>query len=542
MTRAAIGLRGALLTSLAALLVACGGGGGSGGGVTPPPPPPVTISRAEAAAFLRQSSFGPTSSEIDRVISQGYAGWIDQQISQTASLQAPVLRALPVAATQDDRVDVWFRHAVQGPDQLRLRVAFALSQILVVSERSGLSPYPIGLAAYYDMLTQNAFGNFRELMEQMALSPAMGLYLSHLGNQKPNPALNIRPDENFAREMMQLFTIGLVELNADGTVRRDAQSQPIPTYDQATIESFARIYTGWMFASSQSFFQPSFNFDQPMQAFEAFHDTGTKTLLRGTTLPAGQTARADLEAALDNLFAHPNVAPFISKQLIQRLTVSNPSPAYVGRVAARFENNGSGVRGDLAAVVRAILLDGEARTPAADAPGKLMEPLMRLTSVWRAFNGRAASGRYRLNNADIIVGQGPLRSPSVFNFYRPDYAPPGEMRGAGLVSPEMEIANEATVAYMANLLAFATFAGNSAAANPAPDDILIDITSEQQIAGNAAQLVDRVADKLIGGAISTALRNEAIAMAERSPANATAVRVAEVIHTIVTSPEYVVQR
>ena len=543
MTRPANSLRGVVLTGVAALLVACGGGGGDTGGVTPPPPPPpAAITRADAAAFLRQVTFGPTRSDIDRVISQGYAGWIDQQTSQPASLQAPVLRALPAAATQDDRVDVWFRHAVQGPDQLRLRVAFALSQILVVSERSGLSQFPVALAVYYDMLAQNAFGNFRELMEQVALSPAMGVYLSHLGNQKPNVALNIRPDENFAREMLQLFTIGLVELNPDGTVRRDAQNQPVPTYDQAVIENFARIYTGWMFGGSASFAQPSFNFDQPMQAFESFHDTGAKTLLRGTTLPAGQTARADLEAALDNLFAHPNVAPFISKQLIQRLTVSNPSPAYVGRVAARFENNGSGVRGDLAAVVRAILLDTEARNPAADAPGKLIEPLMRLTALWRAFDGRAASGRYRLNNADILLGQGPLRSPSVFNFYRPDYAPPGEMRAAGLLSPEMEIANEATVAYMANLLAFAAFAGNSAAVNPGPDDVLIDITGEQQLAGSVGQLVDRVADKLLGGAISAALRSEAIAMAERSPATASAGRVAEVIHTIVTSTEYVVQR
>lgn len=535
-------MRGAAVASLAALLVACGGGGGSSGGVAPPTPPPVTITRADAAAFLRQASFGPSSSEVDRVIGQGYSGWIDQQIALSPSLQAPALRALPAPATQDDRVDLWFRHAVQGPDQLRLRVAFALSQILVVSERSGLSQFPVALAVYYDMLTQNAFGNFRELMEQVALSPAMGIYLSHLGNQKPNLALNIRPDENFAREMLQLFTLGLVELNPDGAVRRDAQNQPIPTYDQAVIENFARIYTGWMFSGSPSFGQPSFNFDQPMQAFEAFHDTGPKTLLRGTALPAGQTARADLEAALDNLFAHPNVAPFIAIQLIQRLTVSNPSPAYVGRVAARFENNGSGARGDLAAVVRAILLDAEARSPAADGPGKLIEPLMRLTALWRAFNGRASSGRYRLNNADLLVGQGPLRSPSVFNFYRPDYAPPGEMRTAGLVAPEMEIANEATVAYMANLLAFATFAGNSATVNPGPDDILIDITSEQQLAGNAAQLVDRVADKLLGGAISAALRGEAIAMAERSPASASVGRVAEVIHTIVTSPEYVVQR
>ena len=213
----------------------------------------------------------------------------------------------------------------------------------------------------------------------------------------------------------------------------------------------------------------------------------------------------------------------------------------VGRVAGRFNDNGAGVRGDLAAVVRAILLDDEVRRPAADASGKLTEPLLRLTALWRAFDGRSASGRYRLNNADILVGQGPLRSPSVFNFYRPDYAPPGDMRNAGLVAPEMEIANEATLAYMANLLAFGTFAAN---ANPGagPDDIVIDTREEELLAGNAAQLVDRVADELAGGTISATLRSEVIAMVERLPASAAAARVAESIHGIVTAPEYVVVR
>jgi uncharacterized protein (DUF1800 family) len=529
---------------VAALLAACGGGGGGGGagsgggggtGGTPPP----AITRGEAATFLRQASFGPTRAEIDRVVAGGYAAWIDQQLARPASLQAPALRALGRAPTQDDRLDLWFRHAVQGEDQLRLRVAFALSQIMVVSERSALNQFPTALAAYYDILNQNAFGNFRELLEQVTLSPAMGVYLSHLGNQKPNPALNIRPDENYAREVMQLFTIGLVELAPDGSIRRDAQGQPIPTYDQAVIESFARVFTGWMFAGSASFLQPSFNFDEPMQPFQNFHDTDAKTLLRGTTLPANQGARADLEAALDNLFAHPNVGPFISKQLIQRLTSSNPSPAYVARIAARFDDNGRGVRGDLAAVVRAILLDDEARRPAASAAGKLTEPLLRLTALWRAFDGRSASGRYRLNNADVLVGQGPLRSPSVFNFYRPDFAPPGEMRSAGLVAPEMEITNEATVAYMANLLAFGTFGAN-ANTNPGSDGIVIDTRDEEALAGNAPQLVDRVADELTGGAISATLRNEAIAMVERLPASAAAARVAEAIHAIVTAPEYVV--
>jgi uncharacterized protein (DUF1800 family) len=527
---------------VAALLTACGGGGGAaGGGGSSGGTPPPAIARAEAATFLRQASFGPTRADIDRVIASGYAAWIDQQLTQPASLQAPALRALGRAPTQEDRLDLWFRHAVQGPDQLRLRVAFALSQILVVSERSALNQFPIALAVYYDILNQNAFGNFRELLEQVTLSPAMGVYLSHLGNQRPNVALNIRPDENYAREVMQLFTIGLVELESDGRIRRDAQGQPIPTYDQTAIENFARVFTGWMFAGSASFAQPSFNFNDPMQPFEAFHDAGAKTLLRGTSLPANQSARADLEAALDNLFQHPNVGPFIARQLIQRLTSSNPSPAYVARVAASFNDNGRGVRGDLGAVVRTILLDDAARRPAADAPGKLTEPLLRLTALWRGFDGRSASGRYRLNNADVLVGQGPLRSPSVFNFYRPDYAPPGEMRAAGLVAPEMEIANEASLAYMATLLAFGTFAAN-ANANPAPDDIVIDTREEELLAGNAAQLVDRVADELAGGAISATLRNEAISMVERLPASAAAARVAEAIHAVVTAPEYVVVR
>jgi len=516
-----------------------------------PPPPPVTISRAEAAAFLRQRTFGPTTGEIDRLISQGYAGWIDQQISQTASLQAPALRALPVAATQDDRVDLWFRHAVQGPDQLRLRVAFALSQIMVVSERSGLSQFPVALAVYYDTLTQNSFGNFRELMEQVTLSPAMGVYLSHLGNQKPNTALNIRPDENFAREMMQLFTIGLVELNPDGTVRRDAQNQPISTYDQAAIENFARIYTGWMFGGSQSFAQPSFNFDQPMQAFETFHDTGAKTLLRGTTLPAGQTARADLEAALDNLFAHSNVPPFISKQLIQRLTVSNPSPAYVARVAARFENNGSGVRGDLAAVVRAILLDTEARATAPPANfGKLREPLLRLTAIYRAFGVQnGTNGANGLSNIERGFPQAPLRAPSVFNFYEPDYQQPGEIADSGLYSPEFEILNESTFIMMSDEFWRRIFTGyttTSATSTPfttPTNAAYLSATTIDAVPTANDAMVETLNQRLLNGAMSDSMRAKLVALLNTSMASADHRRkVLSLIHLIAISSEFAVQQ
>jgi uncharacterized protein (DUF1800 family) len=532
-------IRRALVTAACVVITACGGGGGGdGGGITPPPPP--VINRSEAARFLRQATFGPTAAEIDRVVQVGYDRWLDQQFAAPPSLHTPALKALGRPSTQEDRRDEWARLAVRGNDQLRQRVAFALSQILVVSERSALGTFPTALTTYYDVLVRNAFGNYRTLLEEVTLNPGMGVYLSMLGNQKPDVARNIRPDENYARELMQLFTIGLVELNADGTVRRDAQGLPIPTYDQAAIESFSHVYTGWMFGGSAQFWLPSFDFEQPMQPFEAFHDQGPKALLRGATLPAGQTARQDLAGALDNLFAHPNVGPFISRQLIQRLVSSNPSPAYVGRVAARFANNGAGVRGDLQAVVRAILTDTEARQPPAGAAGKLEEPLVRVMALWRAFDARSTSGRYPILGIDYLVEQSPLGSPSVFNFYRPDFAPPGEMRTLGLVAPEMEITTETTSANLANVLAFSIYANNSSATNLAPETVYIDISTEVALAADAPRLVDQVANKLVGGGISTELRNEVIAMVERIPAAAGSGRAAEAIHDIVTAPEYAV--
>ena len=317
---------GGIALGAAALLAAgCGGGGGDSTGApsgTSPPPPPA-VARTDAFRFLNQATFGANDAEIQKV--SGYGAWIDAQLAQPASLQLPdvvtAFNALPqpvmnFGQLQDDRVAAWFDNAVRGEDQLRQRTAFALSQIMVTSDQS-LQPYPFALADYYDLLDRNAFGHFRQLLEQVTLHPAMGLYLSMLGNQKPNAALNIRPDENFARELMQLFTIGLVELNLDGTVRRDAQGQPIPTYDQATIEGFAHAFTGWKWAGGVNFAlaRPSLaNQSQPMQAYAEQHDSGAKRVLsypgaRLTTIPAGQTPARDLADALDNIAGHPNVAP-----------------------------------------------------------------------------------------------------------------------------------------------------------------------------------------------------------------------------------------
>lgn len=538
-------------------LVACGGGGGGTTGpadttlapqpsATPTPRTPAAepaISYASAHRFLRQTTFGPIAGDVALVRQAGYSAWIDAQFSRPPSFQLPYMDSLPppqnAVEGQIDRMDAWFRNALLGEDQLRQRVAFALSQVMVVSDRSSLFDTPRGLAWYYDILVRHAFGNFRELMEDVTLSPAMGVYLSMLGNEKPDLERNIRPDENYARELMQLFTIGLVELDLDGTIRLGTSGQPIPTYNQDVIEGFAHVYTGWTFGGSPGFTSPSFDFTRPMEPFEEFHDTGEKLLLGGEVLPASQTARQDLEAALDNIFEHPNVAPFVSRQLIQRLVTSNPSPEYVQRVASVFANDGFGVRGNLAAVTKAILLDAEARADdATETSGKLTEPLLRLTAVWRAFGAAAPDGRYRFGYPDFFFAQAPLRAPSVFNFYRPDYVPPGEFRSLGLVSPEMQITNETTSSSVNNYLAFAIFLRHNAIPGLADSDIVIDVGEDVEFAGDSEVLVDRIAQKLTGGVLSGQLRSETIALVElwEEPT----ARTVEAIHSIASSPEFAV--
>ncbi|MDJ0905519.1 MAG: DUF1800 domain-containing protein [Woeseiaceae bacterium] len=540
-----------LISLLAALMLGiagCGGGsGGGGGGEPPPPPPPITT--AEAFQFLNQATFGATEAEAQRVIGMRYEAWIDEQLAQPASLQLPHVQSLPlpqfIGELQNDRVDIWFRNALHGNDQLRQRVAFALSEIMVVSQLGVLNNYPYGLSSYYDTLAVNAFGNYRDLIEEITLHPAMGIYLSMLGNEKPDPVNNIRPDENYARELMQLFSIGLVELNIDGTVVTDGQGQPIPTYDQAVIEGFAHVYTGWHFAGFADFqqaFPTLLNQVVPMQLYQPYHDTGAKTLLNGFTVPAGQNGNQDLAMALDNVFNHPNVGPFMAKRLIERLTTSNPSPAYVERVARVFNNNGFGERGDLGAVVKAILLDPEARATGAETSGKIKEPLLRLTQLFKAYDATSQSGGYPLGFIYIVFGQGPLQSPSVFNFFSPSYAPPGEIRDNGYVAPELEIATEYLNTYVTNYMFFQAFGLNQTNTELDPDDVYIDFSEEMAIAGDVDALIDMVADKLLGGQISTTLRNETAGMLALIPDTDPALRAAETIYLITTSPEYAYQR
>lgn len=542
--------RNPLTSLLASLSLFVAGCGGSSGGDAPPPPPPDVISKAEAFQFLNQASFGATEAEAQRVIDMGFAPWINEQLQRPPSLQLPYLKSLPrppfLFELQDDRVDIWFRNVVNGDDQLRQRVAFALSEIMVVSQVGALIDHTYSLADYYDVLARNAFGNYRDLIEEVTLHPAMGVYLSMLGNEKPNPALNIRPDENYARELMQLFSIGLVELNNDGSVELDGFGQPIPTYDQPVIEGFAHVYTGWTYAGAPHFhlaFPNDNNQTLPMQLYPAFHDSGPKLLLNGETVDAGQGGAQDLADALDNIFAHPNVGPFIAIRLIQRLVTSNPSPAYVQRIASAFNNNGSGVRGDLGAVVRAILLDPEARPESPmDLDGKIKEPLLRLTQLWRAYDATSASGRYPFLGAYIFFGQGPLQAPSVFNFFSPFYAPPGEIRDSSLVAPELQIATEYQNTLVTNFMLFQAIGLTSESTGLAEDDVFIDISKEIAVAADTDALVEMVAGKLLAGQISTTLETEVTGMINRIPASESAIRVGEAIYFIASSPEFAYQR
>ncbi len=557
-----------------ATLAACGGGGSgdgssggsSGGGSTGGGGPPAApISKTDAFRFLNQSTYGATEAEVQRLTAlgnsaTGYGRWIDEQLQQPPSVQLPTVQAAyanlanpaqMIGQLNVDRQEIWFRNSLTGPDQLRQRVAFALSEIMVVSQQSTLQNMPYALADYYDLLARDAFGDFRKLLEDVTLHPAMGVYLNMLGNQKPDAARNIRPDENYARETLQLFTVGLVELNPDGSVRKDGQGQPIPIYDQSVIEGFANVFTGWNYAGAASFGQARrtlANQVLPMQAYPEQHSPLAKKLLQypgaaKPSLPAGQTAQQDLADALDNIFNHPNVGPFISKQLIQKLVTSNPSPQYVARVTAVFNNDGTGKRGNLGAVVKAILLDAEARpTVPAATDGKVKEPLLRLTQLWRAYGAKAANGQYRVGNINAAFGQGPLQSPSVFNFFSPFYAPPGEIADQGLVAPELQIATEYLNTTVTNTFYNTIFFRNSTSANVPAEGVVIDITQEVALAADSEALVNRIAEKLLGGQVSPTLKAEAKAAVERTAATNPGQRVAEAMYLVATSPEYVVQR
>jgi uncharacterized protein (DUF1800 family) len=453
-----------------------------------PPSPGAALSRArndgDAARFLTQASFGPTADEIRKVKKIGFAGWINDQFKRPAFKHLAYVQArrAELRARSDNsddgyqmpRQEAWWQAAVSSPDQLRQRLAFALSEIMVVSDVGALEGSHEGLADYYDMLCRDAFGNFRKLLEDVTLSPIMGQYLSMVRNQKPNPNNGSQPDENYAREIMQLMSIGLNMLNPDGSLALNPNGLPTPTYVQSDIVGLAHVFTGWGFNYDKA--NPPDNLDSfflygdrdelhPMIMFPKFHDPLAKRIVGGANVPAGLTGEQDLKFALDTLFNHPNVGPFISRQLIQRFVTSNPSRGYIYRVAAKFNNNGHGVRGDLKAVIRAVLLDAEARNPnftQNDGFGKLREPVLRASHLLRAFDATKplpTDQRYFIDLSSSITIQGALKSSSVFNFFQPGYIPPGKIAAAGLFAPEFQITSETSVISLSNVVNTIIYSG-----------------------------------------------------------------------------------
>lgn len=425
----------------------------------------------QASRFLAQATLGGTRVQIDEVAALGIEAWIDQQfvIPQSTTLQYMWDAINPVYQLEDQPLLgpapfrwAWWQAVMTGQDQLRQRVAMALSEIMVISTKTDfLEDLSIGIAHYYDMLLKHAFGNFRDLLFDVTMHPTMGYYLSHAGNRKSDPATNRFPDENYAREVMQLFTIGLFELNLDGSRKLDSNGDPIPTYTNADISEFAKIFTGMTYGiipewleeeeidptSEEAFIfmEPTWeNVTMPLEMWEAFHESGEKRLLNGYVVPNGQTGMQDVNDAIDHLFQHPNVGPFIGRLLIQRLIKSHPSPSYISRVATAFNNNGSGVRGDMQAVVKAILLDDEARnTSFLSDPthGMLREPFARYTHLCRAF-GASNQENLFYNTAEYAeseLSQYPFASPSVFNFFSPDFRPIGDLADANINAPEFQI-------------------------------------------------------------------------------------------------------
>ena len=509
----------------------------------------AAVAPAQASRFLAQATLGADYEEIQRVARIGQSAWLAEQFARPIGYQQPFLDQRlrsGLEVTSDHRRWAWWQQVMQGPDPLRQRVALALSEIFVVSDNAdAVNANPIGAANYYDMLLNNAFGNYRELLRDVSLHPIMGAYLSHLRNDKSDPRSGRYPDENYAREVMQLFSIGLFELRPDGTLQRDGHGQPIPTYDNGTITQMAKIFTGLAFDGvDRNFYNGQASWTRPMRMYDEHHEPGPKTLLRGLYVPAGRTGMQDIDAAIDNLYRHPNVGPFLARRLIQRLVTSNPSPGYIGRVAAVFADDGHHVRGNMQAVISAILLDPESMAgPYVTEIGKgmLRESFLRRVQLARAFDASNRAGTYPIadGGAPDTYGQRPLSSPTVFNFFLPDHQPTGIIADAGLFAPEFQIVTAVTAITSANALRGQI----EGVMNHDPNDALrvrLDLTDEIAIAADPGALLDRLNLILMYGMMSNPMRQVLLHALEqlRDPRQ----RVMTALELIAIAPEYAVLR
>ncbi len=518
----------------------------------------AALSESEARVFLAQASFGPTEASVAELMALGKTEWLAKQFAQFGAGYAGFSYLSPssgigcptgsAATCFRDNYSLFpmqlqfFQNALSGQDQLRQRVALALSQILVSSGQQIRQPY--AMANYQRIFLNRAFGNFRDVLRDVTLSPAMGNYLNMVNNDKPNVARGTTPNENYAREVLQLFSIGLWKLNPDGSWQLGADGKPIPSYDQDMIEGYAHAFTGWTYAPrpgvASKFPNPA-NFDGTMVAFADHHDLSAKTVLNGIKLPAGQSASADLEQAIDSIFRHPNVGPFIGRQLIQQLVTSNPSPAYVARVTAAFNGANGGARGDLRAVVSAILLDPEANKPANPAQfGKLREPVLQLTHLFRALGGNSDGVWLRAQAS--ALGQNVFSPATVFGFFPPDYDLPD---APSLDGPTFAVYNASTALALSGVLATALNGTGVApdASVRGSTGTRIDLSRWQALASPAdpAALVKEINRVLFAGRMTLTLQQAVAKAALTQPTTKALARAQAALFLAVMSPEYLVE-
>ncbi|MEM1434501.1 MAG: DUF1800 family protein [Pseudomonadota bacterium] len=571
----------------------CGGGSegpstqlGDPAAPTPPAPAPpggallpVTADDAATVRFLNRSTFGATEADVNAIAATSTSDWFTRELSKPASYLMPSVQSA-VGSVQEPNdylfaatTTAFWRNAIAGPDQLRQRMAFALSQIFVVSNGVGdeLSEHPEAVSTFQDLLIRGAFGNYRDLMEAVTFSPAMAYYLTYLGNLPGDAATGRKPDENYARELLQLFSIGVVELNPDGSERLDDSGRPIESYGNADVEGLARVFTGLNLNEVELERSVGAAYSVPLTVFEEDHSPREKRFL-GAVVPAGTDARTSVDQALDVVFAHPNVGPFIGKQLIQRLVTSNPSGDYVARVAATFDRGqfalpngelvGAAQRGDLAATLAAVLFDAEAAALDPLRGGKLREPVLRFTQWARAFNAAGLDAAYVLKLWDTssatALGQHPYRSPSVFNFFRPGYRAPGSASAAaGLVAPELQITNATTLPGYINFMTYFVFGQQAAidldalqetygefgvplSADGVVEQFRSSYARERSLAADPAALVAHL-DLLLTGAVMTAESTRAITELVAST-DGDLLRSQLAVLLVMTSPDYLVQR
>jgi uncharacterized protein (DUF1800 family) len=581
-------------TAAATLLAGCGGGSSTPAPVAAAPPtaavtPPWSaLVDASYARFLHQAQFASSEADIAAVKSKGYANWLDEQMALPSSqggwdwLQE---RGYGVIDSRLFYFAEWYlpdymvwNQLIRSPDQVRRRIALALTEFFVVGVDGITQPWfkAFQLAHYFDILCRNAFGNYRQLLEEVTLCVAMGSFLNTLNNEKEDPRTGRQPDENYAREVMQLFTLGANRLEPDGTPKRDAAGNTLDTYTQSDVLNLARVFTGYVIDDSDGVTThvngTATNHvnnlpytRRPMRLVASRHSTLEKRFL-GTVIPAGTDGATSLRLALDTLAGHPNVGPFFSRQMIQRLVTGDPSPAYVRRVAAVFDDNGSGVRGDLKAVFRAILLDEEARGEAsliAPMHGKLREPMLRLAQWARTFKLTSKRGTWKINPPNYggtTLGQYPLRAASVFNFFRPGYVPPNTRFAAEkATAPEFQLVNESSVSayinFMRGVIQDGLWVGGPELleqpmmSTPTDGfDLVPDYTAEMALAADPTALVRRLNLLLAAGRLSEATETaivQAVKADGTSASSSEAAKHATVVRAVLfvmCAPEYLVQK